>query len=101
MRILCVLVVIGFAALALGMALRDPANRSHAQTQHEIQASAAAPARSSSPAAASTASPVSSSGAPAILVASNVGIRTLAVASQPSETPPPHKSRSGHRRLDW
>jgi len=87
LRILCVLVVIGFAALALGMALRDPANRSHAQNQIEIQASTAAPARSSSPAAASTASPVSSSGAPAILVASNVGIRTLAVASQPSETP--------------
>ena len=87
LRILCVLVVIGFAALALGMTLRDPANRSHAQNQLEIQASTAAPARSSSPAAASTANPVSSGGAPATLVASNVGIRTLAVASQPSETP--------------
>jgi sugar lactone lactonase YvrE len=86
LRILCVLVVIGFAALALGMALRDPANRSHAQNQIEIHASTAAPARSNSSAAASTANPVSSSGAPATLVASNVGIRTLAVAAQPSET---------------
>lgn len=85
LRILCVVAVMSFAALALGMALRDPANRSHAQNQIEIQASTAAPARSSSPAAASTANPVSSNGAPAILVASNVGVRTLAVASQPSE----------------
>jgi hypothetical protein len=48
LRILCVLMVIGFAALALGMALSDPANRSHAQNQIEIQANPAAGTRSAS-----------------------------------------------------
>src|SRR5580704_10848383 len=86
LRIVCVLVVTGFAALALGMALRDPANHSHAQEQIEIQASSASPAQSSSPAASSTARPVSSSGVAATVIASNVGIRTLAVASQSSAT---------------
>lgn len=86
LRIVCVLVVMGFAALALGMALRDPANHSHAQEPIEIQASSAAPAQSSSPAASSTARPVSSSGVAATVIASNVGIRTLAVASHSSET---------------
>jgi sugar lactone lactonase YvrE len=86
LRILGVLVVIGFAALALGMALRDPANHSHAQNQIEIQTSTAAPAaQSASAAATSTARPVSSSGVPATVVASNVGVRTLAVAPQSSE----------------
>jgi sugar lactone lactonase YvrE len=87
LRILCVLVVMGFAAVALGMALRDPANHSHAQNQIEIQASTAAPGQSASSSAASTtAGPVSSSGAAAIPVASNVGVRTLAVAPQSPET---------------
>jgi sugar lactone lactonase YvrE len=85
LRIVCVLAVIGFAALALAMALRDPANHSHAQEQIEIRASSAAPAQSTSPAASSTARPVSSSGVAATLLASNVGIRTVAVASQSSE----------------
>ncbi len=85
LRIVCVLVVMGFAAFALGMALRDPANHSHAQEQIEIQASSAAPAQSSSRAASSTARPVSSSGVAATVIASNVGIRTLAAASQSSE----------------
>ena len=85
LRILCVLVVMGFVALALGMALREPANHSHAENQIEIQASTAPPAQSS-PAASPTARPMSSTGVAATLVASNVGIRTLAVASQSSET---------------
>ena len=85
LRILCVLAVMGFAALALGMALRDPANRSHAQNQVEIQASTAAPAQSSSLAASSATGPVSSTGAAAAVVAANVGIRTLAVVPQYSE----------------
>jgi sugar lactone lactonase YvrE len=85
LRILCVLAVMGFAALALGMALRDPANHSHAQNQVEIQASTAVPAQSASAAASSPARPVSSSGAPATVVASNVGVRALAVAPQTSE----------------
>jgi sugar lactone lactonase YvrE len=87
LRILCVLVMMAFAALALSMALRDPANHAHAQDQIVIQASTAAPAQSASASAASsTAGPVSSSGAAAILVASNVGVRTLAVAPQSPET---------------
>ena len=85
LRILCVLAVMSFAALALGMALRDPANRSHAQNQVEIQASTAAPAQSSSLAASSATGPVSSTGAAAAVVAANVGIRTLAVVPQYSE----------------
>src|SRR5271155_2049943 len=76
----------GFAALALGMALRDPANHSHAQEQIQIQANSAVLAQPISPAASSTARPVSSSGVAATVLASNVGIRTLGVASQSSET---------------
>src|SRR3984885_3075248 len=67
------------------MALRDPANHSHAQNQIAIQTSTAPPAQSASAAANSAASPVASSGAPATVVASNVGVRTLAVAPQSSE----------------
>jgi len=86
LRIACVLAVMGFAALALGMALQDPAARSHAQNQTEIQVKPSASARSTSSSATTAASPVSSSGAAAAVVASNVGVRTLAVATQPSET---------------
>jgi sugar lactone lactonase YvrE len=85
LRIVCVVAVMGFAALALGMALKDPASRSHAQNQIEIQVSPSASARSTSSSATTAAVPVSSTGAAAAVVASNVGIRTLAVASQPSE----------------
>jgi sugar lactone lactonase YvrE len=85
LRILCVLTVIGFAAVALGMALSDPANRSHAQNQIEIQAESAAPAKTASASTASSGGPISSSGARATLVASDVGIRTLAVAPQSSD----------------
>src|SRR5580698_5186783 len=86
LRIVCVVAVMGFAALALGMALKDPASRSHAQNQVEIQVSPAASAGSKSSSAAAAAGPVSSTGTAAALVASNVSIRTLAVASQPAET---------------
>jgi sugar lactone lactonase YvrE len=86
LRIVCVLAVIGFAALALGIALKDPASRSHAQNQVQIQVNPSASARSTSSSAATAAGPVSSTGAAATVVASNVGIRTLAVALQPSET---------------
>jgi hypothetical protein len=85
LRIVCVVAVMGFAALALGMALKDPASRSHAQNQVEIQVSPSASARSTSSAVASPTGPVSSTGVAAVVVASNVGIRTLAAASQPSE----------------
>jgi sugar lactone lactonase YvrE len=86
LRIVCVLAVIAFAALALGMALKDPASRSEAQNQIEIQVSPSPSARSTSSSATTAVGPVSSTGAAAAVVASNVGIRTLAVASQPSET---------------
>jgi len=86
LRILGVLAVMGFAAIALGMALREPANHSHAQNQIEIQASTATPAQSTSAAASSPARPASAFGAPATVVASNVNVRTLAVAPQSSET---------------
>src|SRR5271155_3749437 len=76
----------GFAALALGMALQDPAAHSNANNKTEIQVKPSASARSTSSSATTAASPVSSSGAAAAVVASNVGVRTLAVATQPSET---------------
>lgn len=78
-----------FAALALGMALRDPAARSHAQNPITIQVTTATPAQSAAAGAtaatSSAAKPVSSTGVAAIVVASNVGIRTLAIAPQSSE----------------
>jgi sugar lactone lactonase YvrE len=86
LRIVCVLAVISFAALAMGMALKDPASRSHAQNQAEVQLSPSPSARSASSSATVVGVPVSSTGAAAVVVASNVGIRTLAVAPQPSET---------------
>ena len=86
LRIVCVVAVMGFAALALGMALKDPASRSHAQNQGDIQVSPSASVGSKSSSAAAAGGPVSSTGAAAALVASNVSIRTLAVASQPAET---------------
>jgi sugar lactone lactonase YvrE len=86
LRIVCFVAVMSFAALAVGMALKDPASRSHAQNQVEVQLSPSPSARSTSSSAAVAAVPVSSTGAAAVVVASNVGIRTLAVASQPAET---------------
>src|SRR5271156_5005125 len=82
----CVVAVMGFAALALGLALKNPASRSHAQNQVEIQVSPSVSARSTSSSVAAAAVPVSSTGAAAAVVASNVGIRTLAVALQPAAT---------------
>jgi hypothetical protein len=46
LRIVCVVAVMGFAALALGMALKDPASRSHAQNQVGIQVNPSASGRS-------------------------------------------------------
>ena len=86
LRIVCVVAVMGFAALALGMALKDPASRSHAQNQVQIQVNPSVSAHSTSSSAVAAAVPVSSTGAAAVVIASNVGIRTLAVASQSSET---------------
>jgi sugar lactone lactonase YvrE len=86
LRIVCVVAVMGFAALALGMALKDPASRSHAQNQVGIQVNPPVSAHSTPSSAVAAAVPVSSTGAAAVVVASNVGIRTLAVASQSSET---------------
>ncbi len=99
LRIVCVVAVMGFAALALGMALKDPAARSHAQNQIEIQVSPSASAHSTSSSAVTAAVPVSSTGAAAVVVASNVGIRTLAVASQPSETAIPSSAAASSTQL--
>jgi sugar lactone lactonase YvrE len=79
-----VIAVMGFAALALGMALKDPASRTLAQSQIEVQVSPSASVRSTSSSAGTAALPVSSTGAAAVLIASNVSIRTLAVAPQSS-----------------
>jgi sugar lactone lactonase YvrE len=86
LRMVCVVAVMGFAALALGLALKNPASRSHAQNQVEIQVSPSVSARSTSSSAPAAAVPVSSSGTAAAVVASNVGIRTLAVALHPAAT---------------
>ncbi len=83
LRIVCVLAVMVFAALAL----KDPASRSHAQNQIAIQASSASPTHAvpAAPAANSAVTPVSASGGAAVVVASNVEIRTLAVAPPATE----------------
>jgi sugar lactone lactonase YvrE len=99
LRIVWVVGVMGFAALALGMALKDPASRSHAQNQVEIQVNPSASARSTSSAATTPAGPVSSTGVAAAVVASNVGIRTLAVASQPSEMTVPNGAAASSTQL--
>jgi hypothetical protein len=99
LRIVCVVAVMGFAALGLGMALKDPAARSHAQNQVEIQLSPSASARSTSSSAAIAAVPVSSAGAAAVVVASNVGIRTLAVAPTASQTTFPSSAATSSTQL--
>jgi sugar lactone lactonase YvrE len=88
LRIVCVVAVMGFAALALGMALQDPASGSLAQNQMQVQVSPSGSAHSTSSSAVTAAVPVSSTGAAAVVIASNVSIRTLAVASQSAATAP-------------
>jgi hypothetical protein len=87
LRIVGVLVVTIFAALALSIALENPG--SSANAQNHSPSSAAEPGAS----AAATAAPASAASAlvawnkiPPTIVASNIGVRTLATTPQPNET---------------
>jgi hypothetical protein len=74
--------IISVAFVALGMALKSPDSRAQAQSQIALQATGdvqPVAARPAVPAASST-------GAPPAVIASNVGIRTLAVAPQVTES---------------
>jgi sugar lactone lactonase YvrE len=79
LRILCVMAIFAVAVIALGIALKSPASRAQGQSQVALQATGdtqSVPTRSTVPAASAT-------GVAPAIVASNVGIRTMAVA-QPS-----------------
>jgi sugar lactone lactonase YvrE len=81
LRILCVMAIAAVAALALGIALKSPASRAQAPRQIALQVSGetqTVTTRSTVPAASAT-------GAAPTVVASNIGIRTLAVAPQTNE----------------
>jgi hypothetical protein len=82
LRILCIMAIAAVAALALGIALKSPASDARAPRQIALQASGetqTTTTRSTVPAASAT-------GAAATVVASNIGIRTLAVAPQTNES---------------
>jgi sugar lactone lactonase YvrE len=76
LRILCALVVTIFAALALSIALENPASSARAQSQPQTQ-SASTP----------VATPAASNGIAPTVVASNIGVRTLTAAPPSAETP--------------
>jgi sugar lactone lactonase YvrE len=84
LRILCVMAIFAVAVIALGIALKSPASRAQGPTQVALQApgdTQPVPTRSSVAAASAT-------GAAPTVVASNVGIRTLAVAQPAGESSP-------------
>jgi sugar lactone lactonase YvrE len=85
LRIVCVLVVTVFAALALNIALENPGSSAAAQTQSQARSAAATPATTLVPAAAASA-PAASNKIPPTILASNIGVRTLAAARPTSET---------------
>src|ERR1700722_1498732 len=77
-----------FAALALSIALENLGPSAIANAQSHSSGSTAAPARDTAPASASTAPAlVAWNKIPPTIVASNIGVRTLAAAPQPNETP--------------
>ena len=81
LRILCVMAIFAVAVIALGIALKSPASRAQGPGQIALQAAGdtqAVPTRSAVPAASAT-------GVAPVVVASNVGIRTMAVARQSGE----------------
>ena len=83
LRILCVMAIFAVAVIALGIALKSPASRAQGPGQIALQAAGdtqAVPTRSAVPAASAT-------GVAPVVVASNVGIRTMAVARQSGEHP--------------
>jgi hypothetical protein len=83
LRIVCVLLVTIFAALALNIALENPGSSAAAQSQSPARSVAATQA--TAPALATASNPVASNGIAPTIVASNIGVRTLAAAPQPSE----------------
>jgi hypothetical protein len=83
LRIVCVLVVTIFAALALSIALENPGSSAAAQSQSQARSAAGTPTTALAPAATSTL--VASNGIAPTMVASNIGVRTLAAAAQTSE----------------
>ena len=88
LRIVTVLVMTIFAALALSIALENLGPSAIANAQSHSSGSTAAPARDTAPASASTAPAlVAWNKIPPTIVASNIGVRTLTAAPQPNETP--------------
>jgi sugar lactone lactonase YvrE len=75
LRILCVTAILGLAVLALYIALQTPSSRAQSQNRVAIDVSQSEPAPASRTVAA-----VAANGAAPLVVASNIGIRTLAVA---------------------
>jgi sugar lactone lactonase YvrE len=83
LRILCVMAIAAVAALALGIALKSPASRAQAPRQIALQVSG----ETQTTTTRSTVPAESATGAAPTVVASNIGIRTLAVAPQTNESP--------------
>ncbi len=81
LRILCVMAIVAVAALALGIALKSPASRAQAPSQIALQTGGG----TTTAATRSTVAAASATGAAPVVVTSNVGIRTLAVAPPTSE----------------
>lgn len=86
LRIVGVLVVTIFAALALSIALENPGSSANAQS-HSPSSTAATSASSAATLASATAAPalVAWNKIPPTIVASNLGVRTLSAAPQPNE----------------
>ena len=82
LRILCVMAIVAVDALALAIALKSPASGAQAPRQIALQASGETQTVASHPAVPAA----SASGAAPAVVASNLGIRTLVVAPQTSES---------------
>jgi hypothetical protein len=82
LRILCVMAIVAVAALALAIALKSPAAGAQAPRQIALQASGETQTVASHPAVPAA----SASGAAPAVVASNIGVRTLVVAPQTSES---------------
>jgi len=88
LRIVGVLAVTIFAALALSIALENPGSSASAQS-HSPSSTSASAAGTAVTAASASAAPalVAWNKIPPTIVASNLGVRTLAAAPQPNETP--------------
>ena len=90
LRILCVMAIVAVAAIALGVALKSPASRAQSPYQIALQ-----PAGDTQPVATrAIVAAASATGVAPAVVASNVGIRTLAVAPLTSESVPPSAAAS-------